>query len=81
MYKNPEYHPRIFSDIFLILRMVRMAIQNFLKNQVISMVFGLSDNKFFAFNFIKPYIFRAIFEKRSPFSIPKRPYRKMHELG
>ena len=58
--------------------LVRVAIQNFLKNPVISMVLRPSVNNFLAYNFINPYTFKAIVEKRSSFSIFKRPYQKMY---
>jgi hypothetical protein len=37
--------------------LVRVAIQNFLKNPVISMALGLSDGIFSCFNFIKLHSF------------------------
>ena len=46
-----------FETIQTALSLVRMAIQNFLKNPVISMVLGLSDSIFSRFSFIKPHSF------------------------
>ena len=41
--KNAEYHQQTFSDLLMILRMVRVVIQNFLKKPVISTVFKADE--------------------------------------
>ncbi len=52
---------------YLILRVVRVAIQNFLKNPVISMVFGHPNRKI---SCISPHI-RATVLRQPPFFTPK----------
>ena len=52
---------------YLILRVVRVAIQNFLKNPVISMVFGHPNRKI---SCISPH-FRATVLRQPPFFTPK----------
>ena len=50
----------------------------FEKNSNINGFETFGQQIFLLFNFIKPYIFKAIVEKRSPFFIPKRPYQKVY---
>ena len=69
---------RIGSSVTLV---VRMAIQNFLKNPVTSMVLGLSDSIFSCNNFKKSYHSRRLLKKQSPFFIPILLYQYVWKIN